>query len=73
VSTDCHSGPAEILENGRYGKLVPVGDASALSGGLLQALDESVGKNALYDRAKEFSPEEVVPQYMSILLNIASN
>ena len=31
VSTDCHSGPAEILVNGRYGRLVPVGDVNALS------------------------------------------
>jgi glycosyltransferase involved in cell wall biosynthesis len=29
VSTDCLSGPAEILEGGRYGALVPVGDVEA--------------------------------------------
>lgn len=29
VSTDCPYGPAEILERGRYGELVPVGDADA--------------------------------------------
>ena len=31
VSTDCRSGPSEILENGRYGRLVPVGDVDALA------------------------------------------
>lgn len=31
VATDCTHGPREILDGGRYGRLVPVGDAAALS------------------------------------------
>ena len=38
VSTDCRSGPAEILQGGRYGNLVPVGDADAMAGALLAEL-----------------------------------
>ena len=38
VSTDCPSGPAEILENGRFGRLVPVGDADALAQAINAAL-----------------------------------
>lgn len=38
VSTDCPAGPAEILENGRYGRLVPVGDSAALADALLATL-----------------------------------
>jgi glycosyltransferase involved in cell wall biosynthesis len=39
VSTDCKSGPRQILEDGRLGKLVPVGDVDGLARGIEQALD----------------------------------
>lgn len=38
VSTDCDSGPDEILAGGRYGKLVPVGDVEALSDAMVESL-----------------------------------
>ncbi|RAL21122.1 glycosyl transferase [Lujinxingia litoralis] len=40
VATDCPGGPGEILEGGRWGRLVPVGDALALARALGEALDE---------------------------------
>ena len=67
VSTDCRSGPAEILENGRYGRLVPVGDDETLA----QAIGESFSANhdpdALRARAADFSPERVAEQYLRVL------
>lgn len=39
VSTDCESGPMEILDGGRLGKLVPVGDARALAAAIQAALE----------------------------------
>lgn len=45
VATDCPTGPREVLENGRWGSLVPVNDVSALStaiGKLLQTRPSSV-------------------------------
>jgi glycosyltransferase involved in cell wall biosynthesis len=38
VSTDCPSGPSEILDNGRYGALVPVGDAEAMAQAMHKAI-----------------------------------
>jgi glycosyltransferase involved in cell wall biosynthesis/peptidoglycan/xylan/chitin deacetylase (PgdA/CDA1 family) len=64
VSTDCRSGPAEILENGRYGMLVPVGDAEALARAMLDSLDSTHDKEALKRRAAEFSPERMADQFL---------
>ena len=41
ISTDCPSGPAEILENGKWGRLVPVGYVNALAQAMLGTLDNS--------------------------------
>ena len=40
VATDCPSGPRELLEDGRYGRLVPVADVSALAAAMEAALDD---------------------------------
>ena len=40
VSTDCESGPREILQGGKYGALVPVGDAAALARALDEVLEQ---------------------------------
>ncbi|GIX03431.1 MAG: glycosyl transferase [Planctomycetaceae bacterium] len=40
ISTDCRFGPREILDDGRYGQLVPVGDVQALTQALCQAYDD---------------------------------
>jgi glycosyltransferase involved in cell wall biosynthesis len=40
VSTDCPSGPREILQAGRLGRLVPVGDPERLAGAMAETLDE---------------------------------
>jgi glycosyltransferase involved in cell wall biosynthesis len=39
VSTDCRYGPREVLGDGRFGQLVPVGDAYALAAAITRALD----------------------------------
>lgn len=67
VSTDCPSGPAEILENGKWGKLVPVGDEAALADAMIFQLSNSVSDN-LTERADMFSREKAVEKYVKVML-----
>jgi len=67
VSTDCPSGPQEILDGGRYGRLVPVGDVGALARSLEAALDDDTPLPG----PESWSPYEldtIVQQYRRILL-----
>ena len=67
VSTDCPSGPREILDGGRLAPLVPVGDAPALAEAVLATL-ASPPNPALKIRACDFTEAHIVPQYLDILL-----
>ena len=68
VSTDCPSGPAEILDGGRYGALVPVGDDAAMAGAILATLAHPPERAALAARAAEFSVDRAVERYLELLL-----
>ena len=67
VSTDCESGPAEILSAGQYGKLVPVGDVAALAEGISTALLERPDRDRLRRRAALFSVDKVASEYYDFL------
>jgi glycosyltransferase involved in cell wall biosynthesis len=66
VSTDC-GGPSEILEGGRMGRLVPVGDPEALAGAILATLTEPSDVGLLRARAQDFSLERIADQYLELL------
>jgi len=67
VSTDCPSGPAEILENGRHGKLVPVGDSVALAAAMEDSLTETHDRELLMRRAQDFGVDNIADQYISYM------
>jgi glycosyltransferase involved in cell wall biosynthesis len=67
VSTDCPSGPAEILENGKYGRLTPVGDAPALAAALEDALDHPLPAGLLRERSQAFSVDAALEKYLLVL------
>lgn len=66
VSIDC-AGPREVLDGGRYGRLIPVGDVEALAAAMEAAL-ATPGNNAeLKERAGQFRPERAVGRYIELL------
>lgn len=67
VSTDCPSGPREILGDGRYGSLVPVGDDAAIAAAVERILDKPTPPTLLQARAQEFSVERAVDCYLAVL------
>lgn len=67
VSTDCPHGPAEILDGGRYGKLVPVGDPRAFAEAICAALRNPDDPSRLQERAREFDISTVTQQYVDLM------
>ena len=72
VSTDCPSGPAEILQGGEFGHLVPVGDGQAMTDALEAALDAPVDSRTLRARGEEFSVDRAVNQYHELFDRLVS-
>jgi glycosyltransferase involved in cell wall biosynthesis len=71
VATDC-GGPAETLAGGRFGTLVPVGNAAALGAAIAQALDHPGDPAPRIARAREFSTERIVARYLALFESVLS-
>jgi glycosyltransferase involved in cell wall biosynthesis len=71
VSTDCPTGPREILEDGRYGPLVPVDDDLAMAGAISGVLDAPLGASVLRERAQEFSLAAATDAYLDLFHGLA--
>jgi glycosyltransferase involved in cell wall biosynthesis len=68
VSTDCPSGPAEILEDGKWGHLVPTSNHEALSKAIINTIEEPPAtQTELVERAKDFASERIASQYLELL------
>jgi len=67
ISTRAVGGSVEILENGRWGRVVPVGDPAAMAGAMAATLDETTHPDVRL-RARDFSMPRVAREYLSVLL-----
>lgn len=67
VSTDCPNGPAEILEHGRHGRLVPVGDAAALADAIAATLAAPLPAAQLQAATARFTLATAAAQYLDAL------
>lgn len=67
VSTDCPSGPREILLGGRYGTLVPVRDPAAMAEAILTGLAATPDRAAARERAADFGVDRIAARYLEVL------
>ena len=70
VSTQCPSGPSEILADGAFGYLVPPGDAAALAAAMRESLAAEPAPRRQIARALDFTIERSVDQYERLALDI---
>lgn len=67
VATDCPSGPSEILQGGKLGRLVPIGEPEALAGAIEEELEFPHDPAVLIDRGRNFDPRTIALQYVELL------
>jgi glycosyltransferase involved in cell wall biosynthesis len=67
VSTDCPSGPREILDGGRYGRLVPVGDAERLARAMAETLLNPLPTAFLQEAARPYEIERSTSAYLTAM------
>lgn len=66
VATDCPSGPAEILDNGRYGRLVPMGDSQQLAEAVEKTLVEGSLGFDVRSATRNFTSEAAARNYLKV-------
>ncbi len=64
VSTDCPTGPREILQDGKFGPLVPIDDHNALSEAILRLLANPPEPQSLKEAVRPFDAYEATKTYL---------
>ena len=71
VATDCPSGPREILENGRYGELVPIGDPTSMANAIASKLKQPLDRESSRRRGMAYTVEHSAALYQEVLFGKA--
>lgn len=67
VSTNCPTGPREVLKDGKYGYLVRVSDPFGMAEGIKQALDKPIREELLREAIRPFAVLDVISRHLDIL------
>ena len=75
VSTDCPYGPSEVVDGGRFGRLVPVEDTGAFAAALAAELDaDDIGHAARREERAEwmeqFTPGRITKKYLDLIRSV---
>ena len=72
VATDCLSGPREILQDGRIGPLVPIGDAPGMAGAIARMLDDPPPSALLTGSVVKYHAEKVLDNVHAYLTAVSA-
>lgn len=67
VATDCPTGPREVLQDGKYGYLVPVRDPAAMAAAIAKALDEPIPAERLAEAVTPFEEQRIIDEHFRLL------
>ncbi len=67
VSTDCKSGPSEILKKGKLGELVPIENPKKLAVAISKSLKKKHNKSLLIKRSEDFSISKISHKYLKLI------
>ena len=73
VSTDCESGPREILGGGKYGELVPVNDPIALANAIKKEINRPANSYSRKEMLSPFTFENIGNQYISLFSEVVNS
>lgn len=68
VSTDCAGGPREILDNGLYGKLVPLGDKQFMADAIIDTINNKPKALQLLNRSKNYGIKSITDKYLKEII-----
>jgi len=68
VATDCNYGPREILEHGRFGTLVPVGDVDQMARAIVETINNPPNEKMFEHALSRFQPEKIAREYLEVLV-----
>ena len=67
VSTNCPTGPEEVLEGGKYGYLIPMHDPKAMSEAIVKAIDNPIPSELIKQAISPFTEESVIKRHQQVL------
>lgn len=67
VATDCPTGPREVLQDGKYGYLVPMRDPAAMAAGIERALNQPISAALLAEAVTPFEERRIIKQHFQLL------
>lgn len=67
ISTNCPSGPSEILDEGNFGRLVPVGNITEMAKAIMTTLGDPINPESSIKRGLEFNFNNAIKAYMQVI------